>query len=95
MQYNNSVIESLENQIKGINDQIASCERNIEINKAAIEDAKANGKVKEEYIKLIYENQIASYEAQIKNYEEQIAVKQAVVDMYKAILDSLVAEDAE
>ena len=95
MQYNNSVIESLENQIKGINDQIASCERNIEGYKASIEEAKAKGKVSEERIKLDYENMIASYEAQIKNYEEQIAVKQAVVDMYKAILDSLVAEDAE
>ena len=95
MQYNNSVIESLENQIKGINDQIASCERNIEGYKASIEEAKAKGKVSEERIKLDYENMIASYEAQIKNYEEQIAVKQTVVDMYKAILDSLVAEDAE
>ena len=95
MENNNGAIETLENQIKNCNDQIASCERNIEINKAAIEDAKANGKVSEERIKLIYENQIASYEAEIKNYEEEIAVKQTVVDMYKAILDSLVAEDAE
>lgn len=95
MQNNNNAIESLENQIKSINDQIALFEGFIEDNKAAIEEAKAEGKVSEERIKLIYENQIATYEAEIKNYEEQIAVKQAVVDMYKAILDSLVAEDAE
>ena len=95
MQNNNNAIETLENQIKGINDQIALHEVYIEGYKAAIEEAKANGKVSEERIKLIYENQIASYEAEIKNYEEQIAVKQTVVDMYKAILDSLVAEDAE
>lgn len=95
MQSNNRVIESLETQIKNINDQIAEYEGYIEDEKAAIEELKANGKVEEERIKLIYENQIATYEAQIKNYEEQIAVKQAVVDMYKAILDSLVAEDAE
>lgn len=95
MQNNNNAIENLENQIKGINDRIAENEGYIEDNKAAIEEAKANGKVSEERIKLIYENQIATYEAEIKNYEEQIAVKQTVVDMYKAILDSLVAEDAE
>ena len=95
MQNNNNAIETLENQIKGINDQIALYEVDIEGYKAAIEEAKANGKVSEERIKLIYENQIATYEAEIKNYEEQIAVKQTVVDMYKAILDSLVAEDAE
>ena len=95
MQNNNNAIETLENQIKGINDQIALYEVDIEDYKAAIEEAKAKGKVSEERIKLIYENQIATYEAEIKNYEEQIAVKQAVVDMYKAILDSLVAEDAE
>ena len=95
MENNNGAIENLENQIKSINDQIAEYEGYIEDNKAAIEEVKANGKVSEERIKLIYENQIATYEADIKNYEEQIAVKQAVVDMYKAILDSLVAEDAE
>ena len=95
MQNNNNAIETLENQIKGINDQIALNEVDIEDYKAAIEEAKAKGKVSEERIKLIYENVIASYEADIKNYEEQIAVKQTVVDMYKAILDSLVAEDAE
>lgn len=95
MENNNNAIENLENQIKGINDDIARYEGYIEGYKAAIEEAKANGKVSEERIKLIYENQIATYEAEIKNYEEQIAVKQAVVDMYKAILDSLVAEDAE
>ena len=95
MQNNNNAIETLENQIKGINDDIARYEGYIEGCKASIEEAKANGKVSEERIKLDYENVIASYEAEIKNYEEQIAVKQAVVDMYKAILDSLVAEDAE
>ncbi len=95
MENNNNAIENLENDIKSINDQIALHEVYIEGYKAAIEEAKANGKVSEERIKLIYENQIATYEAEIKNYEEQIAVKQAVVDMYKAILDSLVAEDAE
>ena len=95
MENNNNAIENLENDIKSINDQIALHEVYIEDNKAAIEEAKANGKVSEERIKLIYENQIATYEAEIKNYEEQIAVKQTVVDMYKAILDSLVAEDAE
>ena len=95
MENNIGAIENLENQIKGINDQIALHEVYIEGYKAAIEEAKANGKVSEERIKLIYENQIATYEAEIKNYEEQIAVKQTVVDMYKAILDSLVAEDAE
>ena len=95
MQNNNNAIESLENQIKSINDDIARYEGYIEGYKASIEEAKAKGKVSEERIKLDYENMIASYEAQIKNYEEQIAVKQTVVDMYKAILDSLVAEDAE
>ena len=95
MENNNNAIENLENQIKSINDDIALYEGYIEGYKAAIEEAKANGKVSEERIKLIYENQIATYEAEIKNYEEQIAVKQTVVDMYKAILDSLVAEDAE
>ena len=90
-----NAIERFENQIKGINDQIALHEGYIEGYKASIEEAKANGKVDEERIKLDYENMIASYEAQIKNYEEEIAVKQTVVDMYKAILDSLVAEDAE
>ena len=95
MSKHNNAIEELEDDIKDINDDIAEYEGYIEDNKAAIEEVKATGKVDEDRIKLIYENQIASYEAQIKNYEEQIAVEQALVDMYKAILDSLVAEDAE